>query len=71
MHPLPEKLKKLEYNVRIGKIDLALSPQVGEAQLVTALPTLMLYEKGKRVKVLTGLHTKKGILLDFGLKVRT
>lgn len=52
---------ELKGSVAFYKLDIEANPQTTSQEQISTLPTFVLYNKGKRVAIKTGLMTEKGL----------
>lgn len=60
--PILEEVSAAKPDLLIGKINVEEEPELAERFQILSIPTLILFQNGRTVKRISGVHPKKGIL---------
>lgn len=53
--------KSVPVNVKIGKVNVDENPQTAQRYNILSIPTLIVFEKGKVIKQLSGVQSKENL----------
>lgn len=60
--PILEEVSAAKPDLLIGKINVEEEPELAERFQILSIPTLILFQNGRTVKRISGVHSKKVIL---------
>lgn len=62
LSPVVDEIAASHPEIKVGKINVDEQPQLAQAFAVNAIPTLLIFKKGKVVQQFTGVQPKNTIL---------
>ncbi len=62
LSPVVDEIAASHPDIKVGKINVDEQPQLAQAFAVNAIPTLLIFKKGKVVQQFTGVQPKSTIL---------
>jgi thioredoxin 1 len=70
MAPVIEEIaEEFKGKIKVGKVDIDKAPALAQRYEIQAVPTLIIFEKGKITKKLVGLQSKEKLIEELKLKL--